>query len=171
MLALVFADGNVIGLVKQDVGRHQRGVGEQPGVDVVDVFGRFVLELGHARQLAEHGVAGQDPAQFGVSVYVALNENQALFGIDAAGQQQRKGVQRLLAQFGRLLAHRQRVQVGDEIGAVVVFLHFAPVAHRAYVIAQRKNSRRLDAAENHFFPFRPRRFVHCDILLDFMGLA
>ena len=54
VLALVVADGHLVGVVEQDVGGLQRRVGEQPGGDELALaLGRLVLELGHPRQLAE----------------------------------------------------------------------------------------------------------------------
>ena len=58
--------GTQIRLVQQDVRRHQAGVGEQAGIDVVGVLGGFVLKLGHAGELAELGVAVEHPGQLGV---------------------------------------------------------------------------------------------------------
>ena len=61
MLLLILPDRHEVGLIKQNVARHQGRVGEQTRVDIVSVFLRFVLELGHARQLAELGVAVEQP--------------------------------------------------------------------------------------------------------------
>ena len=53
VLRLVSADRHVIRLIEQDVACHQGRVGEKAGIDVVRVLGRLVLELRHARELAE----------------------------------------------------------------------------------------------------------------------
>ena len=46
VLALVVADRDLIGVVEQDVGGLQRGVGEEPAADeILLAFGRLVLEL------------------------------------------------------------------------------------------------------------------------------
>ena len=76
---------------------------------------------------------------------VALDKDEALVRIDAAGQQQRECLQRLLAALGRIDMDGQRVQVGDEVVALVFFLHLAPVADSAEVVAEREFARRLDA--------------------------
>ena len=85
VLFLVFSDGNVIGLVKKDVGCHQDRVSEQTGVDVVFVFGRFVLELGHAGQFPEHRIAVQHPGELAVGGDMRLEEEHVLLRVQAAG--------------------------------------------------------------------------------------
>ena len=69
------------------------------------MLGRFILELGHAGQLTEKGVAGQDPAKFSVVVHMALDEHKALLRVNAAGQQQCKRFQALFTQLRRFLPH------------------------------------------------------------------
>ena len=61
VLALIHANRNKIGLVQQNVCRHQNRIGEQTDIDVVRMLGGFVLELGHAGSLAEHGEAVEHP--------------------------------------------------------------------------------------------------------------
>ena len=48
VLALILTDGNEIRLIKQDVRRHESGVGEQAAVNVVGVLCALVLKLRHA---------------------------------------------------------------------------------------------------------------------------
>ena len=63
VVLLVLARRGRVGLVEQDVRRHQHRVGEQAGGDVVGVLFGLVLELGHAGQLPKLGVAAQHPGQ------------------------------------------------------------------------------------------------------------
>ena len=74
VLALVLPHRDQVGLVEENVGGHEGGVGKQAGVDVVGVGGRLVLELGHAAELAEHGVAVEHPGQLRVLGHVGLDE-------------------------------------------------------------------------------------------------
>src|ERR1017187_9207891 len=78
VLALVVADGDEVGLVEQDVGRHEDRVGEQaePG-RLLAVFARLVLELGHPGQLAHAGGALEQPGQLGMLMDMALDEQGA----------------------------------------------------------------------------------------------
>ena len=85
MLLLVAADGDKVGLVEQDIRGHERGIGEQAGVDIIRIFGRLILELRHAGKLAEHGVAVEHPAELRVRGDVALDEKSVLFRVKTAG--------------------------------------------------------------------------------------
>ena len=65
----------------------QDRVGEDPGVDVVRVFRRLFLELGHAPELAMRRDRGKRPGQLRVLGNRRLHEEGRLRGIDAAGQE------------------------------------------------------------------------------------
>ena len=54
VLALVVADGHLVGVVEEDVGGHQHRVVEQPDAHRLLALG-LLLELRHAPQLAERG--------------------------------------------------------------------------------------------------------------------
>ena len=88
VLALVVADRHPVGVVEEDVGGHQRRVGEQadPG-RLLAAFGRLVLELGHPPQLAHAGRALEQPGQLGVLGDVALHEERGHLGVEPDGQQ------------------------------------------------------------------------------------
>ena len=79
VLALVVAHGHPVGVVEEDVGGHQRRVGEQPGRHELLPVG-LLLELRHAAQLAEAGRALHQPGQLGVLGDVALDEQGAASG-------------------------------------------------------------------------------------------
>ena len=78
---------------------------EQTGVDIIGVLGALVFELRHTGQLAEHGIAIENPAQLGVSGNVALYEQHVLFGIQAAGHIQSQRLVGAAAQFRRILTN------------------------------------------------------------------
>ena len=153
MLLLIRADGHHVALIEQNIGRHQRGIGEQAGVDVVGVPGGLVLELGHAGQFAHIGDAVEDPAQLGMAGNVALEINQALVGIKADGQEQTHDLQAVLAQLRGILPHGQRVQIDHGKQAVVLILQQLEIAQRADIVAQRERAGGLDAAEKPLFAF------------------
>ena len=85
VLALVVAHRHLVGVVEEDVGGHERRVGEQPGRDELGLVG-LVLELGHALQLAEGGRALHQPAPARCARDVALHEQRADVGVEAGGQ-------------------------------------------------------------------------------------
>ena len=129
-------------------GRHQRRVGEQPGVHVVGVFGALVLELGHAGKFAELGVAGQHPGQLGMGGHMALHKQHMLLRVNADGQQQGGQFPGVAAQRGGVLPHGQGVQVGHHVQAVVAVLQKGPVAQRPQVVAQRRGAGGLNAGQD-----------------------
>ena len=150
MLLLVLAHGDEVRLIQQDVRRHEGGVGEEAAVYIVGVFRALVLELGHAAQLPEHGVAVEDPAELGMLVHMALQEEGVLLRVEAAGDvlgQLRGGA---AAQLLRVLPHGQGVQVGHEVKAVELLGQLRPVFHRAQVVAQVQVAGGLDAGEHDF---------------------
>ena len=159
MLGLVLAHGNEVCVINQDIRRHQHRVGEQAAVDVVGVLGALVLELGHAGQLAELGVAGQHPGKFCMRRDMALHEQNVLLRVDAHGQQQGGQLTGAAAQVCGHLAHGQAVQVGHHVQAVVIGLQEGPVAHRADVVAQGRRAGGLNARKNAFTFF----FCHYDV--------
>ena len=150
MLLLVLPHRHEVGLVEQDIGGHEAGVGEQAGVDVVGVLGGLVLELGHAGQLPEHGVAVQHPAQLRVLVDVGLDEDGVLGRVQAAGDVGGDLGQGAAAELGRVLADGDGVQVGHEPVAVKLVGQLPPVLDGPQVVAQVQVSAGLDAGEEHF---------------------
>ena len=148
VLGLVLAHRDQVRIVDQDVCRHQGRVGEQAAVDVVGVLGAFVFELGHAAQLAELGVAAQDPVQLGVGRDMALDKEDALGRVDAGGQQHGRGLAGVAAEGCGLLPDGQGVEVGHHIQAVELILQLGPVADRPNVVAQSKGAGGLDAGQN-----------------------
>ena len=71
VLALVVADRDDVGLVQQDVARHQHRVGEQAGADEL-LLVALVLELGHPAELAVARDGREQPGRLGVRRHVAL---------------------------------------------------------------------------------------------------
>ena len=125
------------------------------------MLGGFVLELGHAGQLAELGVAGQHPRQLGVRGHMALHKKHMVLRVDADRQQQGGQLAGAAAQLGRDLTHGQAVQVCHHIQAFIIRLQKGPVAHCADIIAQRGRAGGLDAREDSFAFF----FCHSYISL------
>ena len=115
VLALVLADGHLVGAVGEHVGGLQHRVEEQRGGDQLALAHRLVAELVHAVELADGGHRRQQPGQLGVLVHVALAEEHAALGIQARGQQQRQQVVEPGAQLGGVVGEADRVQVDDAV--------------------------------------------------------
>ncbi len=88
VLALVVADRDDLGLVEEDVARHQHRVGEEAGRDEVLAL-RLLLELRHPPQLAEARHGAQQPGGLGVRGDVALREDGRAVGVEARGEEHR----------------------------------------------------------------------------------
>ena len=150
MLALILADRNIVGLIQQDIRRHEAGIGEQAAVYIIGVLCAFILKLRHAAQLAEHGVAIEYPAKLRMLVNMALQEQDVLLRVYAAGNVLGKLLEAAAAQQLGILAHGERVQIGHEIITVKFLGSCAPVLHRAQVIAEVQIARGLDAGQHTF---------------------
>ena len=146
MLLLVAAHGHQIRLIQQNIRRHQSRIGEQARVDVVRVLGRLILELGHAAQFAEHGVAVQHPAQLGVGRNMGLDEQHVFLRVQTAGDIGRQLDQGVPPQLRRDLPHGDGVHVGHHIIAVIFIGQSRPVADGAQVGAQGQVTGGLAAA-------------------------
>ena len=151
MLLLVLAHGHKVRLIQQDIRRHQGRIGEEAPVDVVGVLGALVLELGHAAQLAEHGVAVENPAQLRVLVDMALDKQGVLLRVQAAGDVLGQLGHGAPAQLRRVLTHGDAVQVRHEVVAVKLIRQGRPVLHRAQIVAQVQVAGGLNTGEHYFF--------------------
>ena len=149
VLALVVADGHLVGVVQQDVGGLQCRVGEQPARDEpAGALGGLLLELDHPRQLADADVALHQPRQLRVLDDVALHEHRGHVGVEADAEERRRQLQRALTDDAGLVDHGQRVEVDDAVEHVLVVLAAHPVPQRPEVAAQMDVAGRLHAREN-----------------------
>ena len=149
VLLLVLAHRDGVGLVQQDVRRHEHRVVEEADRDALALgAGRLVLELRHPAQLAHVRDRVEDPHELAVRGHVALHEDDRALGIDAAGEEQIDEVDRVAPQLCAHLPHGDRVQVDGAIHAIVGLLHGDPVLDGAEVVAQMQRAGRLDAAED-----------------------
>ena len=109
---------------------------------------RLILELRHAAEIAERAETREHPAHLCVCGDVALDKDEALLGIKPAREQKGKRLTARLAPHGGLVVDRQRVQIGDEVVAVVFLLQLPPVLHRAEIVAEGECTGGLDAAQD-----------------------
>ena len=148
MLALVVADGHLVGVVQEDVGGLERRVREQPGRHELALLGRLLLELRHAAELAERRGALHDPAQLGVLVHLALGEEDAALGVEPGGDEQQDELAGLGPQLVGVAGDRQGVEVDDAVDGVALVEARRPAADRAQVVAEVDVTGRLDAGED-----------------------
>ena len=106
MLLLVLADRHMGRAIDQDVGGHQRRIGEQADRDVLAILAGLFLELRHAVEPAHAGDAIEHPGELGVLGDLALVEDDVLLRIDAAGDEGRGHLADRARQFVRILPRR-----------------------------------------------------------------
>ena len=95
----------------------------------------------------------QQPGELGVLAHVGLAEEDAALGIEPGGEQDRGRVVEALAQLGRVVGDRDRVQVDDAVDrlaalALGALLALDVLADRPDVVAEVLAPGRLDAAED-----------------------
>ena len=147
VLALVLPHRHDVGVVDEDVGGLQHGIGEEPDVGP-GALGGLVLELRHPAGLAEAGEAREHPRQLGVLGDVALDEEHRPCRVDTAGDELGGRQTGALPQHGRVGRDGQRVQVGDEVEGVVRLLQPDPLHEGTDVVAEvQRVARRLHAGE------------------------
>ena len=148
MLLLVLADRNVRGLVDQDVGCHQRRIGEQAERDVLAILAGLLLELRHAAHPAHARHAIEDPRELGVLGHHRLVEDDLLAAIDAGGQERRGDLARLAGQQLGVLPHGDGVHVDHAVQALEVALQAREVADCAEIVAEVEIAGGLDAGKD-----------------------
>ena len=136
VLLLVLSHRHQIGVVEQDVGRHQHRVVEQPHRDVVALLEGLFLELDHALEPVKRRDAVEQPAEFAMGGHLALHEHRGLGGVNAAGQIKGCRAAGVGCQSGGIVGHRDRVQIDDAKKSVVALLQAHPVADRPQPVAQ-----------------------------------
>ena len=108
----------------------------------------LVLELDHARQLAERHRALHHPRQLAVLDDVALDEDRGDVGIEPDRVHHRRHAERVVADHARRLGDGERVQVDDAVERVADVLVVGPVPQRTQVVAEVDVTGRLDAREH-----------------------
>ena len=147
VLPLVLADWHLMGIVEQDVARHEDGVVEEPGGYALLVL-CLCLELRHSLQPADGRDAVEQPAGLSVRRHVALHENSALVRVKPRGEQHRGQRTRLAPQLRRVLEHGQSVQVDDAEVVLLLLLSVDPSLDGADVVAELHVAAWLYAAEH-----------------------
>ena len=148
MLFLVLADRHVRCLVDQDVGGHQRGIGEQSERDILAVLAGLLLELRHAAHPAHAGHAIEDPGELRVFGHHRLVEDGLLVAVHAGREESRGDLARLRGELRGLLPHGDRVLVDHAVEALVIVLQAREVADRAEIVAEMEIAGRLHAGKD-----------------------
>ena len=174
MLFLVLAYRHEVGVVDEYVDGHQRGVGEQSGVDALagglvahdvalDVvflalllggdaegLAGLVLERCRAHEFADAGVHVHQQVHLGNLRHVALHIYYIALRVEAGGYVFGQDLLHVLVEHLRVGMGGEGVEVGDDEAAVVVVLHAHELIQSAEVVAQVQIAGGADAAEHYF---------------------
>lgn len=147
VLFLVFADGDDVGIVEEDVGSHQGGVGEE-GVVGGDSFGDFVF-VGMAAFEQAHGAdGGENPSEFVDLGDGTLFKKDPSRGIKTAGEEVDRDPANVFAKGGGIVGGGHGVVVGDEVKSFAFALGIDGRFDGAEVVSDVETSAGLEAGEN-----------------------
>ena len=149
VLQLVLADRDDRGLVEQDVRRHQHRVREEADEHVL-LAAALLLELRHPGEVPQGRHVGQVPGELGVLAHVALDEQRAPLGIEAARDEIARHAVDARAELRRLVLDGDGVGVHDAEEEVLLLLRDlgGPRAHGAEPVADVQLTARLNAGED-----------------------
>ena len=136
---LILADGDVVRLVEEDVGRLEERVAEE--AVCVEVFSRscscWSFYVGTRSSHGQRGEHAEEGKEFGVLGDVGLDEDRRALGVEAGGEEVQGDVTDVLAEGrGVGVVGGEGVKVCDEEVAVVLVLEPGPVVERAHVVAE-----------------------------------
>ena len=147
VLYLVLAHGHDVGVVDEDVGRHEDGIGKQSGVGP-NAPGLLVLVGDAALQEAHRCAAEQYPSELAHFRHVGLEKERGPVGIEAQGQQVEGRIADVTPQLLGIADRGQGMQVGDEVeGGIGPVLEVDVLADGAEVVAPVEPPGGLDAGK------------------------
>ena len=149
VLALIVAHRHAVGVVEEDVGRHQGRVGEQARGDelaglAADLSLNCVMRCSspidavHSRSQASRACSGTWLCTNSVQTSGSSPQATSIVAI----------VERLVPQLGGVVGEREGVEVDDAVVGLVLVLVDRPVPDRAQVVADVGLTARLDAREH-----------------------
>ncbi len=147
MLQLVGTDRHGVGVVGQDVGRHQHRIGKQARVGR-QPFGLLVFEGMTTFQQANRRAGHQQPTKLAHLGHVGLHKQHGMFGVESQRQQVDGRVERELRQQRGIANGGQSVQIGDEVVRFIGRLQVNVLADGAKIVAPMKSASRLNARED-----------------------
>ena len=135
MLFLVITDGNIVGLIQQDICRHQGRIGQKAGRDGIAPLGSFVLVLGHPFQFAYIGRRNHDPAELYVFRYFRLYEQCRFLRVQAGSDINSCQLTGPFMEKLRILWHRNSMLVDNAVITFIGILQFRKITQCAKIIS------------------------------------
>ena len=149
VLTLIFAHRHFIGVVEEDVGGLESGVGEESGRDEIGLaLGGLVLELRHTAQFTERDGAFHDPTELGVLGNVTLHEDRRLLGVESDGEQSGGEIECARTDDSGAIGHGEGVEIDDSVERVAFGLTTHPIAKGTEIVAEVHRTGGLDARQN-----------------------
>jgi hypothetical protein len=127
MLTLIVTHRHAIGVVEEDVGRHEGWVGEQASRNELRLIA-LIFKLCHAAELADRCSALHKPRKLSVFSNVALNKECGSSRIDADSQEKLGQFEGSGSKLSRVLGDGESVEINDAEDGVRLGLVGDPVA-------------------------------------------
>ena len=144
VLFLIAPNGDRIGIINQNVRRHQHRISKEAMVRG-NPFGDFIFVTGAALQQAHRSNRRQHPGQLRHFRHIRLAKENRLLRIQPAGQEIQRHIQRIGAALLGIEQRSHRVIIGDEIKGLPFFLQFNGWPHHPKIIPDVQRAGRLYA--------------------------
>ena len=144
MLFLVLTDGDDVGIVNQNIRRHEHRVCKQAVVDG-NAFRRFVFEGMRLFQQRHRRERGENPREFTDFRHVGLAKENGFFRVKATREKIQRHRQRIFPPLLRVEQRRHRMIVRDEIKRLALILKRNGGLHHPKVISEVQRAAGLDA--------------------------
>lgn len=153
MLELVFADGDVFGVVEENVSGHEDGIVKNANIDAFLPFA-FVLVLSHAAEVAHAGNAVKNPTEFGMSGDAGLAVDvDIIIKIQAGGEVIFQGTSDIRREIAVDVGDDRMKIGGEDIDTVIGAMSIREADHRnhgAEEVAEGEFAVDANASENSF---------------------
>ena len=147
VLALVVSDGHAVGVVDEDVRRHQDRIGHEAGPHGL-LPAALLLELCHPAKLAHCRRALEQPRELCVLGHVTLDEDRADVRVEPRREQADGRVEGAAAQVVGVVLACEPVEVDDAEETVRLVLVHRPLPQRPEVVADMQVTGGLYARED-----------------------
>ncbi len=144
VLHLVSPDGNEVAVVEQNVGRHQHGIVEEPGVGG-QAFRLFILVGVTLFQKVHRCHSHEEPRELGDLRHVRLAEEGRPLRIEAQGEIRQCHLAGVVLQYLRVVDRREGVQIGNEVKRLLVILQVDVLTDGTEVVAPMRHTCWLDS--------------------------
>ena len=144
VLLLVLAHRDDVGIVEQNVSRHEHGIGKETVIHG-NALGGLVFEGVPLFQQAHGGECGEEPGEFGDFGDIRLAEENGFLGIEAAGEEIQSDIPGILAPLGGVEEGGHGMVIGDEVQRLALVLQLNGRPHHPEIVSEVQGAAGLDA--------------------------